>query len=158
MKRIILVLYLFGILSSVSCKKYLDIVPDGIATIDNAFTTRYSAQKFLFTCYSYMPEQGNIAANPALTAGEDFFSATSDISYNGSLSAVGNNILQGKQTANAPIADAWAGYTALNQPGRSLYQGIRDCNIFLENIHKVPDMYQDEKDRWIGEVTFLKAY
>src|SRR5690606_9634747 len=107
-------------------------------------------------CYSYMPEQGNINANPALTAGEDFFCATSDLSTNGNLAAVGNNLMLGKQTANAPIADAWVGFTNLNQPGRSLYQGISDCNIFLENIHKVPDMYQDEKDRWVGEAKFLK--
>src|SRR5690606_26431535 len=33
-----------------------------------------------------------------------------------------------------------------------------DCNIFLENIAQVPDMDQTEKDRWIGEVKFLKAY
>src|SRR5690606_24503397 len=55
-------------------------------------------------------------------------------------------------------ADAWVGHSNLNQPGRSLYQGISDCNIFLDNIHKVPDMHQDEKDRWTGEATFLKAY
>lgn len=48
-----------------SCKKYLDIVPDGIATIDNAFTTRISAEKYLFTCYSYMPQQGDVASNPS---------------------------------------------------------------------------------------------
>ncbi len=141
-----------------SCKKFLDIVPDGIATIDNAFTTRYSAEKYLFTCYSYMPPQGSITANPSLSAGEEFFCATSDISTNGDLSAVGSNIQFGKQNASNPYADAWRGYDNLNAPGASLYQGISDCNIFLENIAKVPDMSDEEKQRWTGEVMFLKAY
>ena len=143
----------------VSCKKYLDIVPDGIATIDNAFTTRISAEKYLFTCYSYMPQQGSITSNPSFTAGEEFFCATSDISANGAIDgAVGSRIQYGLQNADSPYADAWRGYGNLNSPGASLYQGISDCNIFLENIMNVPDMPDYEKQRWMGEVKFLKAY
>lgn len=141
-----------------SCADYLDIVPDGIATIDNAFKTRYQAEKYLFTCYSYMPRQGTISSNPGLTAGEDFFCATSDISSNGAIGAVGSNIQYGNQTADSPYADAWRGYSDLNSPNASLYQGISDCNIFLENITRVPDIDEEERQRWIGEVTFLKAY
>lgn len=141
-----------------SCKKYLDIVPDGIATIDNAFTTRISAEKYLFTCYSYMPQQGDVASNPSFTAGEEYFAATNEVSTNGSLGGIGANIQYGNQNANSPYADAWMGYGNLNAPGRSLYQGISDCNIFLENIDRVPDMMEDEKEKWKGEVTFLKAY
>lgn len=158
MKKIILAINILLFTGLISCKKFLDIVPDGIATIDNAFTTRYSAEKFLFTCYSYMPEQGSILSNPALTAGNDFFCATSDISTNGDLSAVGSLIQYGKQNSNSPYADAWVGFANLNAPGRSLYQGISDCNIFIENISKVPDMLSDEKMRWQAEAKFLKAY
>ncbi len=39
-----------------------------------------------------------------------------------------------------------------------MFRGIRDCNIFLENIDKVPGMQEREKKRWIAEVKFLKAY
>src|SRR5690606_37515364 len=42
--------------------------------------------------------------------------------------------------------------------GKPLYEGIRDCNIFLDNIGIVPDMDQAEKDIWIAEVKVLKAY
>ena len=41
-----------------SCKKYLDVTPDNIATIENAFTMRKEAEKYLFTCYSYLPSHG----------------------------------------------------------------------------------------------------
>lgn len=55
-----------SLLPLVSCKKFLDVVPDNIATIDNAFTIRSTAEKFLFTCYSYMPKHSIRANNPAL--------------------------------------------------------------------------------------------
>lgn len=149
---------LIALIFSLSSCNYLDIVPDGIATIDNAFTTRYSAEKYLFTCFAYMPQQGSITSNPGLTAGEDFFCASDDINSNGSIGGVGRSIQYGEQRADSPTADAWRGYGNLNAAGSSLYQGISDCNIFLENIHLVPDMEEDERTRWIGEANFLKAY
>src|SRR5690606_39521541 len=42
--------------------------------------------------------------------------------------------------------------------GKSLFQALRDCNIFLENIGEVPGMQDAERKRWIAEVKFLKAY
>lgn len=42
--------------------------------------------------------------------------------------------------------------------GHNLWIGIRDCNIFLENIHKPLDLEDYERTRWIAEITFLKAY
>ena len=53
------ILLLAASLSLGSCNNYLDIVPDNIATIDNAFTMRTEAEKFLFTCYNYMPAHGS---------------------------------------------------------------------------------------------------
>ncbi|MFD3000604.1 RagB/SusD family nutrient uptake outer membrane protein [Pontibacter toksunensis] len=38
------------------------------------------------------------------------------------------------------------------------YKNIRACNLFLEKIETVPFNSQAEKDRLIGEVTFLRAY
>ena len=55
MKRHILLAFigLISILHVTGCTDFLDIVPDNIATIDNAFTLRTNAEKFLFTCYSF---------------------------------------------------------------------------------------------------------
>lgn len=52
-----------------SCTDYLDVVPDNVATIDNAFAMRAQAEKFLFTCYSYMPHDADINLNPAILGG-----------------------------------------------------------------------------------------
>src|SRR3546814_20593517 len=54
----------------------------------------------------------------------------------------------------SPYLDYWDG----GNGGRSMFEAIRDCNTFLENIHSVPDMGEPEKKRWIAEVKFLKVY
>ena len=36
---------------SVSSCNYLDVVPDNIATLDNAFADRYTTEQYLATCY-----------------------------------------------------------------------------------------------------------
>lgn len=126
---------------------YLDIVPDNIATIDNAFNMRNTAERFLFTCYSYMPSNGTFDGNVAHTAGDEFW-----LPEGNSTSAW--NIARGNQRVSSPYMNYWQG----NEGGKDLYEAIRQCNIFLENIDRVPDMDDSEKERWIGEVMFLKAY
>src|SRR5690554_2848158 len=57
-----------------SCEKgFLDVVPDNVATIDNAFANRQEAEKFLFTCYNYMPQEGHPETNPAMNTGDEFW-------------------------------------------------------------------------------------
>lgn len=124
-----------------SCKQYLDVVPDNVATLDNAFTMRNQAEKFLFTCYSFMPDDGNVDRDPAMLGGDEIWRIATN---NGTFF----NLARGYQNKVSPYGDSWT----------SLYQGIRDCNIFLENIGKVPDIDESERSQWIAEVKFLKAY
>jgi hypothetical protein len=50
-----------------SCKKsFLDVVPDNVATIDNAFANRNEAEKFLFTLYNNLPQEGHPETNPVV--------------------------------------------------------------------------------------------
>jgi hypothetical protein len=36
---------------------YLDIVPDNVATMSHAFSNRAALERYLFTCYSYFPDE-----------------------------------------------------------------------------------------------------
>lgn len=130
-----------------SCQSYLDIVPDDIPTIENAFTMRVSAERFLFTCYSYMPLHSSLTGNPAFTAGDEFWLHTN-------WNTPGWEIARGNQNVVNPYLNYWQG----SESGKDLYQGIRDCNIFLENVGNVPDLMEFERNKWIAEVKFLKAY
>ncbi|WP_344976097.1 RagB/SusD family nutrient uptake outer membrane protein [Compostibacter hankyongensis] len=123
-----------------SCRQFLDVVPDNVATLDNAFATRIEAEKYLFTCYSYMQKNGNMSDDPSIAGGDEVWQFATNAGY--------FNIAKGLQKVVSPYGDRW----------EFLFKGIRDCNIFLENIGKVPDMEEYEKRRWIAEVKFLEAY
>lgn len=124
-----------------SCKKYLDVVPDNVATIDNAFTMRTQAEKFLFTCYSYMSRDGDVYSDPGMLSGDELWQV---VGTEGTYS----NIARGFQNVVNPYGDNWEKH----------YRALRDCNIFLDNIGKVPDLKETERRRWIAEAKFLKAY
>ena len=129
-----------------ACNEYLDIVPDNVAEIGMAFQLRSSAERFLFTCYSYMPEDGT-QANPAFHAGDELWLAADN-------AATAWNIARGNQN----VVDSYCNYWGGSRGGKDLYEGIRQCNIFLENVGLVPDMEEYERLRWIAEAKFLKAY
>ncbi|MCD8741030.1 RagB/SusD family nutrient uptake outer membrane protein [Mucilaginibacter roseus] len=152
------VLCIVALLSG-SCKKYLDIVPDNVATIDNAFTLRNEAEKFLFTCYSYLPKDGNPLYNAGYMTGDEVWTSLEEREF----IAYGWRAARGGQNAAEPYMDAWNGRYSGGGPGDNygLYKAIRNCNIFIENVQdlsKVPDLTIDERQRWLAEVKFLKAY
>ncbi|KJF45374.1 RagB/SusD family nutrient uptake outer membrane protein [Draconibacterium sediminis] len=153
MKKIVIILCMA--LGTMSCQNYLDIVPDNIATIDLAFNNRLGAKSFLYTCYNYLPDDGDITSNPALIGGDEMWlhpKGPDLSSFFGSTWLF--DLANGEQNANNPIADFWTG----DKQGKNLFIAIRDCNIFLDNIQRVPDIDDWEKKRWIAEVKFLKAY
>jgi hypothetical protein len=145
--KVVFALPLFFFMNS--CTDYLDVVPDNVATIDNAFAMRAQAEKFLFTCYSYMPHDADINLNPAILGGDELWSPDDTWAVGDQRARRFLNIAEGFQN----IVNPYGGFY-----WNDLYRGIRDCNIFLENIEKVPDVEETEKRQWISEVKFLKAY
>ena len=146
-KYIIILLYFCVFMS---CNNYLDIVPDMIATIeDNAFSMRSQAEKFFFMCYSYIPNAGGYAEDPALLGGDEIWTSVQYSSANNA-----RNLAIGGQRTNSPYFDFWRGLNG----GKSLYRGISDCNIFLKNINRVPDITDEERNRWVAEVEVIKAW
>lgn len=139
-----------------SCADYVDIVPDNIATIDYAFRDKVGAEKFLATCYSYIPQLGNPAKDPAIMGSDETWNFEDNREAYGS---VGNYysfyIKLGRQTSNSPYYDYWGG----KNMGDNMWAGIRDCNIFMEKVDEVGvQLTGMEKERWIAEVKCLKAF
>lgn len=141
-----------------SCADYLDIAPDNIATIDYAFRDKISAEKFLSSCYSAIPEFGNPARDPALMGSDETWNFEDKKEADGALGSYYPFYIKlGKQTSDNPYLNYWDG--ANYGPEYTLWKGIRNCNIFLENVHKVGAQLQGlEKEQWMAEVKFLKAY
>ncbi len=143
-----------------SCKKFMDVVPDNVATIEHAFKLRNEAEKYLFTLYSYLPRSGDGWYNPGFMAGDEMWMPESSETHWHPIF----RIARGMQNKDAPLFDEWAGTRKGNNGSndhRKLWRAIRHCNIFLENMRdlsKVPDISSYERERWIGEAEFLKAF
>lgn len=128
-----------------SCKEYLDIVPDNVATLDYAFRMRSTAEKYLYTCYSFLPDLAG--HNPARFGGLEQWMQESALSSS-------FDIARGLQNTNDPLYNYWDG----DNGGKPLWVAISQCNIFLDHIMDVPDMDSREKKQWAAEVKALKAY
>ena len=137
-----------------SCEDdYLDVVPDNIATIDLAFNTRSTAENFLSTCYTYIPEHAHVEQNFSLLAGDEvWYYAENDFYMNNETSF---RVAKGMQNSSSPYLNYWEG--GRGAP-RSLFNALRDCNIFLDNLVAVPGLEEEERLRWLDEVKVLKAF
>ncbi|MFA6702969.1 MAG: RagB/SusD family nutrient uptake outer membrane protein [Dysgonamonadaceae bacterium] len=144
--KILVLLFCTGFF--INCSDYLDVVPDGVATLDNAFSNRTNAEKFLFSCYNMIPNQNDPYTYPGNMGADEMWY------HNNHSHRSGARIARNDQNAADPFHNYWDG----RRDGRNLWIGIRDCNIFLENIERVPDLQAWERVRWVSEVKFIKAY
>ncbi len=128
---------------------YLDVVPDDVATIDHAFSNRYNAEKYLATIYDFGPRYGDVTSNPAYMGVAEFI-----VNDQVRPDWLGLQVALGYSTPSEPYVNYWSGGAAYTP---SLYKNINDCNTFLANIEKVPDLDSSEKERWIAEIKLHKA-
>lgn len=143
---------LFSILLTVflvsSCD-FLDVVPDNVATIDHAFSDRYTTEQYLATCYWGMPKSAGWNENPGI------FGAMEMIFNKESRTQGGMRFGLGEDSPTSALINYWGGTGTMI---RSLYAGIRECNTFLENVDGVEDLNKYEKERMKAEVKLIKAY
>ena len=137
-----------------SCKDdYLDVIPDNIPTIDIAFNNRATALNFLATCYTYIPEHANVVQNFSMLAGDEvWYYAENDFYMNNETSF---RLAKGMQNVSSPYLNYWEGGRGAPH---SLFNALRDCNIFLDNLVTVPGLEEEERLRWLDEVKVLKAF
>lgn len=130
------------------CSDYLNIVPDNITTVDKMFENKSKILQALATCYSFTPDRFNDHYRTYLTLGNEFMFPT--IYAHRTDVFISNRVMMGDQNADNPYFAYW--------DGGNLYAGIRYCNIFLNNIKKVPDLESGDFEDYTAQVKFLKAY
>ncbi|MDR2472505.1 MAG: RagB/SusD family nutrient uptake outer membrane protein, partial [Tannerella sp.] len=136
---------------SISCSEYLEVVPDNTLTLENIFAVKEEAYHALAKIYSYMPPIHDTHNSP-WTMGDEFVGRL-DMDGN-SDNLRGLRIMRGLQSETSPLLGSWSG----TMGGRKLYEGIRQTNVFIDNIDKVADMADLEKADWKAQAIFLKAY
>ncbi|MDR2038678.1 MAG: RagB/SusD family nutrient uptake outer membrane protein [Bacteroidales bacterium] len=138
---------------TIGCSDYLDVVPDDVPRIEHAFSNRETTERFLYSCYSFLPNIIHMWNYPAYFNSLDEFNISGFALQNFQTTPAGK-ISFGGQNSDDPLQNYWSG----GNGGTNLFLAIRQCNIFLEEIHHPRDIEEQERNRWIGEVTFLKAY
>ena len=133
------------------CTKYLDVVPDNTLKLENIFNLKQDAYDALAKVYSYIPND-EVTHNSSWLLGDEWL-ARIDLN-NDNIYLRGIRIMRGLQSQTSPQIGYWSGTGS----GKPLYEGMRQADIFLENISKVKDMTDGEKNEWSAQVKFLKAY
>lgn len=144
MKKYILSIVCFISLSVSSCN-YLDMVPEkDIETIETIFERRTDVENWWVALYGeFNFFRGNAGYySPFLGADEYIASPYLQKSNLGGL-----QIASGLQMSQQPYCPIWT----------SMYQIIRNCNVFLENIHRTYNLSDAERKWWIADVKALKA-
>jgi len=158
MKRYIKILLAgLSVVFFTGCKKYLDVVPDNVATLNSSFGNANETQAYLFGCYANLQALADVRRNAGFTAsGEILFpiNMQDQTTLGGQGGDDGFNLMRGLQNSLNPIHNFWDGYNM----GVKLYESIRMCNTFLDNVDKPLDLQPFDKKRWIAEAKFLKAY
>ncbi len=143
MKKYIVLLFM-AVLALPACNEMLDLRDNGTTDMSQVFTDRDKTRGYINSCYNYV-------VAPQLRAGsftddaQDAQGITSgtkfDYWYNQSLNATN----YGSYNYDG---DPWAHY----------FQGIRKCNVFLDNIEgATARMTEQERAAWSAQAKVLRA-
>ena len=151
--KIIAISFIIGLSLMFTRCDFLDIVPDNTVEVGSLFENRDKALSALSTCYRYMPNYEKLHESMSL-AGDEWVGRLDAEVADARGNTRGEKLMRGWNNSNDPILNYWSG----GGGAISLYQGIRVCNIFFENIENVPDITPAERADWIAQVKVLKAY
>lgn len=139
LKNIVLLMFIAGFAAS-GCKKYLDIVPDERPTEKDAFKDIYAAENFLYSCYAPLPNPRDGTSSIDLFTTDEVVTAFEHETF--------AQFPKGTFTASNPVISYWS----------TLYKGIRQCYILIENVDKTPGLSDEKKALYKAEAKFLVGY
>ncbi len=124
-----------------SCADFLDIVPDENTTDRDTYSGRDRGLGFLYSCYAYLPNPAGTVGGLDLFTGDEVVTAFEHELFSG--------FPKGNYTASSPVISYWD----------TLFQGIRQCYVFLERIDALPaTTTPEEKADYKAQIKFLIAY
>ena len=139
MKLINKYLILLCVLVCFSCN-YLDIVPDGNPTEEDAFKNPQLTERYLYSCYAYIPNPRHATASLDFLTGDDVVTPWEHETF--------GKFAQGNYTPSNPYINYW----------HDLFKGIRQCYLLKENLGSVPGLSDELKAAYDAEADFLIAF
>ncbi len=137
MKRIKLyICLLVGVFMTASCSDFLETFPKDSLSPSTTWKTEDDAQKFAIGCYDGWETGGTIL----------YLDCGSDFGYNNFEWENYKNIGNGAMTPSGNVANFYS------------FTMIRRCNLFFENIDKIPFANAQVKSDLMGQVRTIRAY
>ena len=118
---------------------FLDVVPSEKASEKDAFASPKAAERYLYSCYGYIPQINEVTSCMDFTGDETISPFTQESS---------TKFAEGVYTSGNTIISYW----------NDLFSGIRQCYLLKQNIDIVPRLDQATKDSYVAQADFLIAY
>ncbi len=133
-----------GTLLCTSCEDFLDRQEDENLTFDEIWLSRNYVRQYWLNCMSFLPnfDGSYIGDSDPYLGASDECTITYDRAY--------RYINFG----------TWNASTVPYYKMDSYYQGIRECNIFMQNVYNCtdPNVTKAELDKWYWQARFARAY
>ncbi|WP_108820966.1 RagB/SusD family nutrient uptake outer membrane protein [Dysgonomonas sp. Marseille-P4361] len=152
-------LILLLILGLLSCNEVLDQAPDGKITLKEVFEDHFKTGAYLNTCYRKIPQGGlhywYTTRGPVVVSDEAW--DNDDIEYP---QGVAGMMYNGEATSALYPMTELIGFTGYGDGKyfERLYEGIKDCCVFIANINEATVNTEAERRRWRAEAHMLRAY
>lgn len=136
---------------------FLDVVPEGSATLSDIYKTPAQAQKMVIGCYKEIPNYYHPQKFPDASGADEFI-----VGYRGKTTWFHyKSLMNGQESPSSTYYALWSN-TAASYPQRAqmkdIWGAIRNCYNVLNNLDGVPGITEDDKNHWKGEALFLIAY
>ena len=141
-KLLLLTSAITGLLAA--CNEQLDLPTDGRITMDQVFSDYNRTRGYLNSCYGFVPKPYMDRASFTDEA-QDADDITPGSRY---IVWYGGNVTSTTYGKNSADGSPWG----------DLYEGIRKCNVFIENIKTAPVYASEgEKNAWTAQAHTLRA-
>lgn len=157
MKKIFIILALTLGLAATSCN-FLDVVPEGKATVDDLYKTHIQADQFAASLYWYMPNRFYFQSSLEICGGDMMSSFYGSVRYFKWKSMVYDDMETPSNTYVAMWSQSATKYPDGAITSYRIWEGIRNAYNILAHADAVPDATDAEKSMWKGEAYWAIAY
>ena len=146
--------YSMILLFAPACGNFLDVVPDNVLQYEDLFTSQQQAYHALANLYLLVPvDERDLMP---WTMGDEFSVVIPAV--DAVRQAVqGASIMRGNQSATNTLLSYWTGTNTI-VTRVTIWTLIRECDNFILNVDRIPDMPVEGKAEWKAQAKFLKAY
>lgn len=140
MKKFKILTYILSTLFILSSCDFLDLVPDERPTEKDAFEDIDAAERFMYSCYGYLPNSRSGSESLDFMTGDEVVTAFEHETF-----------------AAFPKGNFTPAYTVISY-WNTFFQGLKQCYIMINNVHLVPRLKESVKNDYIAQAKFLIAY